>query len=69
MQKRNLVVFLSQYDLTVSKMQQIIEYLDDDASINAFKKTKFPESILSREQFDKMLDGADENLVLTYHRI
>lgn len=66
MDKRNLfVVFLSQFDLTSGKMEQIISCMDE-ASIDCFKKTKFDEKVLKKENYLKMLESANPVLVETY---
>ena len=63
--KQQLVVFLSQFDLTSSKMESIISFMDDP-SIKSFKKTKFPKEVLTEENYKKMLLSADEIMVETY---
>lgn len=66
MDKRDLfVVFLSQFDLTAGKMEQIISCMGQP-SIETFKKTKFDERVLKKENYQKMLECADPILVETY---
>lgn len=60
-----LIVFLSQFDLTANKMQQIIENMHE-ASIECFKKTKFDEKVLKKQTYQTMLESADPILVETY---
>lgn len=65
--KKQLSIFLSQFDLTNHKIGQILEYLGEDASIKAFKKAKLDkENILKSEIYQKMLEMADEELVKTF---
>jgi len=59
------IVFLSQFDLTVGRMQKIIECMKE-TSIKCFCKTKFDEKLLKQENYIQMLESADENLVKTY---
>jgi len=61
-----LIVFLSQFDLSVSKMTKILDFLGENQSLKAFKKAKFPESILKAELKAKMDNSAEEELVKTY---
>ncbi len=62
-----LIIFLSQFDLTISKMKQILDELGDKATIDGFKKSKLVKNnVLSKENFDKMVRDADEKLVRTY---
>lgn len=65
-EQKILLIFLSQFDLTVSKITKILNYLGEEQSLKGFKKTKFPEDILKREQKEKMLSSAEEELVKTY---
>lgn len=64
--KKILIIFLSQFDLSCSKMTKILDFLGKDASLKSFKKAKFPEEILTKEQKNKMIDMAEEELVKTY---
>ena len=61
-----LIIFLSQFDLSTSKIGKILEFLEGNASLKGFKKAKFPEKILTSEQKEKMNVSAEEELVKTY---
>ena len=62
-----LLIFLSQFDLTNSKMQQIIDFLGEKASIKAFTNAKLVQNnILKEENYQKMLVMADIEFVKTY---
>ena len=62
-----LIIFLSQYDLTNSKMRQIIDSLGDKPSIKTFKKTNLVKNkVLTDVAYNKMLAGADETMVKTF---
>lgn len=66
MDKRNLlVVFLSQFDLTSKKMEEIISFMKEP-NILCFSKTKFPKEIIKPDAFSQMLACADEKLTETY---
>ena len=66
MDKRNLLlVFLSQFDLTSKKMEEIISFMKEP-SILCFSKTKFPKEIIKPENFANMKECADEKLTETY---
>ena len=51
--KKILIIFLSQFDLSSSKINKILEFLGDNASLKSFKKAKFSENILKEEQKDR----------------
>ena len=52
-----LIIFLSQYDLTNSKMRQIIDSLGDKPSIKTFKKTNLVKNkVLTDVAYNKMLE-------------
>ena len=62
MDKRNLLlVFLSQFDLTSKKMEEIISFMKEP-SISCFAKTKFPKEIIKPDSYQIMLASADEKL-------
>lgn len=65
-EQKILLVFLSQFDFTVSKIGKILDFLGENQSLKGFKKAKFPENILKAEQKEKMLVSAEEELVKTY---
>ena len=65
--KREFLVFLSQFDLTCSKCQQIIDSMSE-LSVKNFCKTKFDDKVLSNEQKDKMLERIDSQLLKNYER-
>lgn len=67
MQKsREFLLFLSLFDFTHTKFQQIVDFMGDDLSIKNFCKKKFPTDILSNEQFEKMIEKADSTLIKNY---
>ena len=66
--KREFLVFLSQFDLTYTKCQQIVESMSDELSVKNFCKTRFDDKILSNEQKEKMLEKADKQLIENYER-
>lgn len=62
-----LIIFLSQFDLTNSKIKQILEFLGEKASIKTFKKAKLDkEKILTTENYQKMLAVAEDEMVKTF---
>lgn len=64
---KELLIFLSQFDLTNNKISQILQQLGDEPSIKSFKKAKLDkEKILTSENYQKMLEMADEKLVQTF---
>ena len=64
---KSLIIFLSQYDLTSSKMEQIIDFIGENPSISSFKRAKLDKNnILSSENYAKMISQADDSLVRTY---
>lgn len=64
---KELLIFLSQFDLTNHKIRQILDILGDNASIKSFKKAKLDKTkILTSENYQKMLEMADEQLVKTF---
>lgn len=65
--KQKFLVFLSMFDYSSSKVQQIIDFMGEDLSIKRFCKTKFTKEVLSEENFAKMLVKADEQLVENYY--
>ena len=66
MDKRNLlVVFLSQFDLTSRKMEEILNFMKT-STIECFAKTKFPKEIIKPDSYQTMLASADEKLTENY---
>lgn len=64
---KKLIIFLSQFDLTNSKIEKILNFLGDKASIKQFTKAKLVENdILKAENYQKMLEMADEEFVKTF---
>lgn len=64
---KKLIIFLSQFDLSNSKIRQILEFLGEKASIKEFKKADFvKEKILTSENYQKMREMADEDYVKTF---
>lgn len=62
-----LLIFLSQFDLTNSKIKQIVDYLGDNPSIKSFRKAKLDKvNILTTENLQKMLSFAEEEYVDTF---
>lgn len=64
---KKFLVFLSMFDFGHSKNQQIVDALGDDVSIKHFCKSKFDEKILSKENFEKMKERADETRIKNYY--
>lgn len=63
---QRFLVFLSQFDFTYQKFQQIIDFMGEDLTIKNFCKTKFDKNVLSFENYQKMKDKADETLINNY---
>ena len=62
-----LLIFLSQFDLTNSKIKQILDYLGENASIKSFRKGKLDKvDIIKSENYYKMLEFADDEFVNTF---
>ena len=64
---KKFLVFLSMFDFTYSKIEQIIEVLGNDVSLKHFCKNKFDEKVLSKENFEKMKERADEQRIKNYY--
>lgn len=62
------LTFLAGFDLSVSKINQILEVLGDNLSLKTFCKTKFEEKVLTKANFDKMCERADETRVENFIR-
>ena len=67
-EKEKFLTFLAQFDLSVSKINQILNFMGDNLSIKTFCKTKFDEKVLTKLVFDKMCERADENRVENFLR-
>ena len=65
---KTFLVFLSQFDYTYSKNNAIIESMDGDFSLKHFLKKKFPENLLSQENFEKMKEKADILRIKNYYK-
>ncbi len=65
-EKRNLIIFLSQFDLTSVRIQKVVEFLQENPTIKEFKKVKFPKDILPEEQATEIKSHADELAVENY---
>lgn len=65
-EKRNLIIFLSQFDLTSTRIYKVLDFLAEGWTIEDFKKCKFPKDILSPSQQEEMKALANENLVKNY---
>lgn len=63
---REFLLFLSLFDFTHTKFQQIVDFMGDDLSITKFCKKKFPNEILTKEQYEKMVEKADAILINNY---
>lgn len=64
---KKFLIFLSLFDYTYTKFQLIVDAMGQEISLKKFCKTKFDEKILSKEQYDSMLEKADENLIKNYY--
>lgn len=64
---KKFLLFLSQFDYTYSKFQQIINFMGEELSIKKFCKTKFDDKILSKDQHEAMISVADEQMVENYY--
>ena len=65
---KTFLVFLSQFDYTYSKNNAIIESMDGDFSLKHFLKKKFPENLLSQENFETMKEKADILRIKNYYK-
>ncbi len=61
-ENRLFFVFLSMFDLSYQKCQQIVTLMGDNLTLKNFKKTNF-DKILTSEIYEKMKAKADENVV------
>lgn len=67
-QEEIFYTFLAQFDLTSSKINQILSCMGDNLSLKSFCKAKFDEKVLSKSAYEKMCEFADENRVLNFKR-
>ncbi len=65
-EKRNLIILLSQFDLTSARIEKVVDFLLENPSIAKFKNTKFPKDILPEEQANEIKAHADELMVENY---
>ncbi len=66
-EKRDLIIFLSQFDLSSSKIEQILDKLGEKATIEKFKKFNFvKDKILTSTTYSKIIENADEVVLKTY---
>lgn len=65
---KEFLIFLSQFDYTFSKFEQIVQEMGDQANLKQFCKMKFSEKTLTKEQYDDMLAKADKTLVSNYYK-
>lgn len=65
---QKFLVFLSQFDFNYSKLQQIIDMMDDDFSLSHFCKMKFDKSVLTNESNEKMKEKADYQRISNYYK-
>lgn len=63
---KEFLIFLSQFDYTFSKFEQIVDALGEKPSIKKFCKTKFDEKVLTKERYDEMVALADTTRVKNY---
>ena len=63
---QKFLVFLSQFDFTYSKFQQIVDFMGDKLSIEKFCKTKFDKNILSEENYERMKNKSNETIISNY---
>lgn len=64
---KTFLIFLSMFDNTYIKNQQIIEALGSDISLRNFCNKKFDEKILSKENYEKMKEKANLNRIKNYY--
>ncbi len=65
-EQKKLIIFLSQFNFSSSKIGKILDFLEGNQTLSSFKKAKFPKNILSEEQKGAMIDLAESALVETY---
>ncbi len=63
---QKFLIFVSQFDLTYNKINQIIENLNGDVSIKRFCKTKFDEGIISSDIFEFMKSKSSDINIKNY---
>lgn len=64
---KEFLIFLSQFDFTFSKFEQIVHEMGDNPTLKKFCKTKFNDKVLTSVQYDEMLALADKTLVKNYY--
>lgn len=65
-EEKKLLVFLSMFDLTNAKLEQIRNILASSFSINSFFKSKQIEDALTKDKFDKIKALYDEKRIENY---
>lgn len=63
---KKLLLFLSMFDLTNSKLEQIIETLGENASIKSFLSDRRMEVFLSKAKYEHIKELYDENRIENY---
>lgn len=63
---QRFLIFLSQFDFTYKKFQQIVDAMGDDLSVKHFCKMKFDKQVLTYDVFEKMKDKTNEILINNY---
>ncbi len=61
------LIFLSMFDNTFSKNQQILDSMGEDFSLKHFCKMKFDNKVLPEENFNKMKEKADILRIRNYY--
>ena len=64
---KKLLILFSQFDITPSKCKQILNVMGEK-SIKAFTKIKFDESVLSANNYNKMLYQADKDKIFAFEQ-
>ena len=65
---KEFLIFLSQFDFTFSKFEQIVHEMGDHPTLKKFCKTKVDDKVLTSAQYDEMLALADKALVSNYFK-
>ena len=65
-EEKKLLVFLSMFDLTIAKLEQIRNILASSFSINSFFESKQIEDVLTKDKLDKIKALYDEKRIENY---
>ena len=67
-EEKKLLLFLSMYDLTINKLDQIYSVLGEDRSLKAFFKSKEIEKLFAKDKFEQLRQLYDENRISNYQK-